>query len=325
MRKSKVVAARRWLLGLCLAACVAAPAAAQGRQDAVRLLVGFPAGGAGDLIARLVADKMRVSLDRPVIVENRPGAGGRIAAQALQNEAKVADTVLISPLAPIVIAPLTFSSTSYDPATDFVPVAQLVKFPLSLAVGGDSPHRSLAEFSDWLRNHPGAGMFGTPAAGSQLHFLGLMYAQALGVEMTHVPYQGGTPLVTDLIGGQVLAGIDQFPLELYRAGKLRLLATSGAERSPLMPDVPTFAEQGFPSVQGEAWFGAFMNSRAPATDVERIGAALVQAIREPDVRDKLAQSGMEVTGLDAGPFAALVEQDRARWTPVIEASGFRGD
>lgn len=291
----------------------------------VKLLVGFPAGGAGDLIARVVSDKLSASLGVTVIVENKPGAGGRIAADVLKNAPADGNTVLITPLAPIVIAPLTFRKLNYNPEADFVPVAQLVKFPLALATGANSPYKNLSEFAAWLKVHPEQATFGTSAAGSQLHFLGLMFSQAIKIEMTHVPYQGGAPLVTDLIGGQIPVAIDQFPLELYKAGRIRMLATSGATRSPLMPEVPTFKEQGFPGVEGEAWFGAYMHAKTPATVVQRISEALVNAVRQPDVKQKLAQAGLETTGLKAPEFAALVASDRKRWKPVIEASGFRGD
>lgn len=319
---------RKMFVGLCAVASVLGTASAQTSDRAsgpVKLLVGFPAGGAGDLIARVVADKLSASLGATVIVENKPGAGGRIAAEVLKNAPADGNTVLITPLAPIVIAPLTFRKLNYNPEADFVPVAQLVKFPLAIATGANSPYKTLAELVAWLKAHPEQATFGTSAAGSQLHFLGLMFSQAIKVEMTHVPYQGGAPLVTDLMGGQIPAAIDQFPLELYKAGRIRMLATSGATRSPLMPDVPTFKEQGVPGVEGEAWFGAYMHAKTSATIVQRVSEALANAVRQPDVKQKLAQAGLEATGLKAPEFAALVAADRARWKPVIEASGFRGD
>ncbi|WP_026436134.1 Bug family tripartite tricarboxylate transporter substrate binding protein [Acidovorax sp. JHL-9] len=319
---------KKVFLSLCTVASVLGTAAAQTSDRVsgpVKLLVGFPAGGAGDIIARVVADKLSTSLGATVIVENKPGAGGRIAAEVLKNAPADGNTVLITPLAPMVIAPLTFRKLSYHPEADFVPVAQLVKFPLSIATGANSPYRTLAELVAWLKANPTRATFGTSAAGSQLHFLGVMLGQAIKVEMTHVPYQGGAPLVTDLIGGQIPAAIDQFPVELYKAGKIRLLATSGATRSPITPDVPTFKEQGFPGVEGEAWFGAYMHAKTPAPIVQRISEALVNAVRQPDVKEKLALAGLEATGLKAPEFAALVTADRARWKPVIEASGFRGD
>ncbi len=196
---------------------------------------------------------------------------------------------------------------------------------MTLATGANSPYKNLNEFVTWLKANPTNAAFGTSAAGSQLHFLGLMFAQAVKVEMTHVPYQGSAPLATDLIGGQIPSGIDQFSIELYKAGKIRLLASSGATRSPLMPDVPTFKEQGFPTVEGEAWFGAYMHAKTSAPIVQRLSEALASAVQQPDVKHKLTDAGLVATGLKAPEFTALVAADRARWKPVIDASGFRGD
>jgi tripartite-type tricarboxylate transporter receptor subunit TctC len=319
---------KKVMVGLCVGASVLGTATAQTGDRVsgpVKLLVGFAAGGTGDFIARAVADKLSVSLGVPVIVENKPGAGGRIAAEVLKHAPADGNTVLITPLAPIVIAPLTFRKLNYNPEADFVPVAQLAKFPLTIATGANSPYKNLGEFVTWLKANPTHAAFGTSAAGSQLHFLGLMFAQAVKVEMTHVPYQGSAPLATDLIGGQIPAGIDQFSVELYKAGKIRLLASSGAMRSPLMPDVPTFKEQGFPTVEGEAWFGAYMHAKTPSAIVQRISEALANAVQQPDVKQKLSDAGLVATGLKAPEFTTLVAADRARWKPVIEASGFRGD
>jgi tripartite-type tricarboxylate transporter receptor subunit TctC len=313
---------RRTFIGLCVASLCAA-AAAQG--GTVKLVVGFPAGGAGDIIARLVGEKIAVSLGTTVIVENKPGAGGRIAADLLRNAPADGNTVLITPPAPIVIAPYTFRKLPYNPETDFQPVAQLVQFPLVMATGANTPYKSLADVAARFKADPKQATFGTPAAGSQLHFLGLMFGQAIKVDMVHVPYQGGSPLVTDLIGGQIPVGIDQFVYEFHKTGKLRFLAQSGANRSPLMPDVPTFKEQGFPTVVGEAWFGAFVPAKTPAAAVQRLSDALTAAVKQPDVKEKLAAAGLEATGVPAPEFAKLVAADRARWKPVVEASGFRGD
>jgi tripartite-type tricarboxylate transporter receptor subunit TctC len=177
----------------------------------------------------------------------------------------------------------------------------------------------------WFKANPSKANFGTSAAGSQLHFLGVMFSQAIQLELTHIPYQGGAPLMTDIIGGQIPAGIDTFSVELHKAGKVRLLATSGAVRSTLVPDVPTFKEQGYPTVVGEGWMGAYMHAKTPAGIVQRVSEALAQAARQADIRPRLEAVGLEATGLSAAEFAAVIAADRARWKPVVEASGFRGD
>lgn len=323
------------LVVLCAAAVLASSAMAQSTQSSaggaaaasgpIKLLVGFPAGGAGDIVARVVAEKLQASLATNVIVENKPGAGGRIAAEQLKNAPADGHTVMIAPPAPIVIAPFTFRKLAYNPETDFQPVAQLVRFPLVMATGGTSPIKTLAEVAAKFKADPKQANFGTSAAGSQLHFLGLMFGQAIKVDMTHVPYQGGAPLVTDLIGGQIPIGIDTFGYDFHKSGKLRFLAQSGAERSSVMPDVPTFKEQGFPTVVGEAWFGAFVPAKTPPAVVQRLSEAMAAAVQLPDVKEKLAVAGMEATGVKEADFVKLVAADRARWKPVVEASGFRGD
>ena len=306
-----------------VAALLCGAAAAQ--TGPLKLLIGFPAGGSADGVARAVADKVSATLGIPVIVENKPGAGGRIAAELLKNAAADRNTVLVTPLAPVLLAPLSFRKLNFNPETDFVPVAQLAKFQIALTTGATSPHKTLAELVAWFKANPGKANYGTSAAGSQLHFLGVMLSQAIGLELTHVPYQGGAPLIIDVIGGQIPAAIDTFSVELHKAGKVRLLATSGAARSTLVPDVPTFKEQGYPSVVGEGWMGAYMHIRTPATILQRISEALADAARQADIKPKLEAVGLEPTGLKAAEFAAVIAADRARWKPVVEASGFRGD
>ena len=315
---------RRLLLGLG-AAALASGAFAQGASNTpVKLLVGFPPGGSIDLTARLVSEKLATALGTTVIVENRAGAGGRLAAAVLKSAPPDGRTIMLAPSAPIVIAPYTFRKLNYDPKTDFAPVAKLVNLPLAIAVGGDSPIKTLADLKAWYKAHPKQAAFGTSAAGSQLHFLGLMYGQAIHMDLTHVAYQGGAPLVTDLIGGQIAAGVDQFPLEFYKSGKIRLLATSSPERSPLLPDVPTFKEQGV-NVEGQAWVGAFVPARTPEALVQKIGAALIDAVNQGDIKARLAAAGMESAGLPAPEFAAELARDNARWQKVVEVSGFRAD
>ncbi|MEK7345957.1 MAG: tripartite tricarboxylate transporter substrate-binding protein [Pseudomonadota bacterium] len=315
---------KKWALGLTAAWFCAAAALAQDKPT-IRLLVGFPPGGGTDVMARLVGEKMATALNATVVVENKPGAGGRVAAEALKNAAADGSVVLITPPAPIVIAPFTFSKLPYNTEADFVPVAQIVRYSLAIATGGNAPLKNLADLLSFYKANPKQANFGTAAAGSQLHFLGMLLGQAAGVQLTHVPYQGGAPLNNDLMGGQIVAGIDQFPYELHKSGRIRMLATSGAQRSPVMPDVPTFAEQGFPTVLGDAWYGAYMHAKTPAATVQRIGAAIAAASRHPDVVQKAAALGLEATGLNAAEFAKVHAADRARWEPVVKASGFKAD
>ena len=291
----------------------------------VKLIVGFPAGGSADIIARVMVDKLTASLGVPVVVENKPGAGGRIAGDLVKNAPADGSTIMVMPMGPMIIAPLAFSKLPYKPDVDFAPVAHLGKFHLMLAVGGNSPHRNLTDLVQAFKANPRTANYGTSAAGSQLHFLGTMLGQATGIDMVHVPYQGGAPLMNDLMGGQVPAAIDTLAVDLHRAGKIKMLATSGDKRSAFAPEVPTFREQGYLNVVGEGWFGAFVPKATPGATVAKISAAMVAAMKSADIKSKMDGIGTEPTGLGAAEFAAIIAADQARWAPVVKASGFKGD
>jgi tripartite-type tricarboxylate transporter receptor subunit TctC len=310
-------------LAACVGLCLAGASWAQ--TGPVKLIVGFPPGGSADALARAVTDKLSAALGVPVVVETKAGAGGRIAAELLKNAPADGNTVMIAPMAPMLIAPLTFSKLPYNADTDFVPVAQLAKFQLMIATAGNGPYKTLGDLVGAFKADPKKANFGTSATGSQLHFLGVMLGQAIGVDMVHVAYQGGGPLKNDVMGGQIAAGIDTLEIELHKAGKLRMLATSGATRSPLAPDVPTFKEQGYPGVVGEGWFGAYLPAKTPDAMVQRLSEALAAVVRQPDVKAKIEAAGLEATGLKQAEFATVIAADKARWTPVVAFSKFKAD
>ena len=297
------------------------------QEGPVRILVGFPPGGGADLIARLAADKMKDSLGVPVVVENKPGAGGQIAADQLKLAAPDGRTLMAAPIAVTVIAPLTYRHIAYNPARDFAPVSQAVNFQLALTVGAGTPAKNLQEYIAWLKADMRRSSFGIPAVGSLPHFFGVQFGRAIGVEMSHVPYKGGAPLLNDIVGGAVPAGFDVLSeaLTLHRAGKVRILASSGSKRSPMASDVPTFAELGFPQVQGDGWFGFYTRAGTPKAMVDRLSGAVAGAIRSPDVNERLLGIGFEPVGSTADEFAKRIQDDRARWEPVIKASGYVAD
>lgn len=290
----------------------------------LRILVGFAAGGSSDIAARMLADKLKDTLGQPVVVENRVGAGGRIAAEALKNAPPDGATLLLIPVVVPVLAPLVFKQLNYDPAKDFAPVSQVATYQFALAVAPGHPARTVTEFVTWLKAHPGEANFGSPAPGSLPHFFGLMIGQATGIDMVHVAYKGGAPLATDLMGGQIPAGIDSLSdmMELHRAGRIRIIATSGAQRSPLLPSVPTFKEQGFASIEGSGWIGVYVPSRTPRTVIDDLSAAIVKALQMPEIRERLLSLGYEPTGTTPEALAAIMAADTARWAPIIKRSGF---
>ena len=293
----------------------------------LRLMVGFPAGGSIDTVARTLADKMKDDLRQPVIVENKPGAGGRLVAELLKNAPPDGSTVMITPVVVPVLAPLVFSKLNYNPATDFSPVGHVCNFNFALSVKADFPARNLQEFMAWLKANPQKASFGSPAAGSLPHFFGLLLGREAKADMVHVAYNGGAPLQTAVLGDQVPAGIDVVFewLQNHRAGKVRILATSGAARSKVVPEVPTFVEQGFPNIVGQGWFGLYAPGKTPTPEVERLNRALNRALALPEVSERFISLGLETGGGSAADLVKLMETDTQRWGPVVKASGFRAD
>jgi len=318
-----------WRVAALAAAAFALPVAnAQvALKGPVRIIVGFAAGGSSDIAARLIGENLRQSLGVPVVVENKVGAGGRIAAEALRNAAPDGTSLLLAPVVVPVLAPLVYKQLSYDPARDFAPVAQVATYQFALAVAPSHPAKNVSEFVAWMKANPKEASFGSPAPGSLPHFFGLMIGQATGIDMVHVAYKGGAPLATDLMGGQIPCGIDALSdmMELHRAGKIRIIATSGRERSPLLPAVPTFREQGFPSIEGNGWIGVYAPANTPGHVIEALSSAIGAAVRSPETRERLISLGYEPTGTTAADLAAIMSADTARWAPIIKASGFSAD
>ena len=321
-----------WLIRFVLVGAVAAI----GRPDAraqvtfarpVRILVPVAAGGTTDLTARLVADGIRESVGQPVFVENRPGATGRIAAEALKHAPADGTTFLLAPIVVTVLAPFVFRDLSYDPAKDFAPVAQVARYPFALAVRADHPARTVPEFVTWAKANPSRATFGTPGSGGVPHLLGVMVARASGTDLVHVSYRSLAQVESEVIGGQVTAAISAFAefLALDRAGRLRIIATSGTMRSPLLPAVPTFVEQGFPSVVAIGWNAVYAPAGTPKPLIDHVSAAIASALRTPSIRDKLMDLGVEPTGTTPDELAAIMAADTAHWAPIVKAAGFAAD
>ena len=309
------------VLGVAIAACTSA------QDRPVRILVGFSPGGTSDVIARFIADPMRIALGVPVIVENRPGADGVLAAEALKNAAPDGKTLMISPITVTVFAPLTHTKLRYDPIKDFAPVSLAANFQLALAVGSGSPAKTLQEYIAWVRANPAKATFGTPTIGGPPHFFGLMLARAAGVDLAPVPYKGGAPLVNDLIGGQVPAGITVLSemIKYHESGKVRILGSSGSQRSPAAPNVPTFKELGLAEMEGMGWQAFHATARTSRPTIDRLSGVIASAIKAPEVTERLLALGLEPVGSTPDELARGVAEDTARWAPVVKASGFRAD
>jgi tripartite-type tricarboxylate transporter receptor subunit TctC len=317
----------RLIVATFIAAALGISAAFAQSDKPIKLLVGFPPGGSLDTVARTLAEKMRDELKQPVVVENRPGAGGRIVAEAIKNAPPDGATLMITPIVVPVLAPLVFSKLNYDPKVDLAPVGHVVNFHFGLAVNPETPVKNVQELIAWMKANPKNANYGSPAAGSLPHFFGLMIGREASADVVHVAYAGGAPLQTAVLGGQVPMGIDvvQEWLANHKAGKLRVIATSGATRSKVLPDVLTFREQGFANVVGGGWFAMYAPPKTPNAEIDRVNRALNKALAMPDVVEKFAGLGFEVGGGSPADLAKLMEADTARWAPIVKASGFRAD
>ena len=272
------------------------PAMAQAKFDKpIKLLVGFAPGGTADIIARVVAEKMTTSIGQPVVVENRPGAIGRITADAVKAAAPDGTTIMVMPIGPMAVVPHVYKDISYDPIKDFTPIALGATFQFAIAAGPASGAKTWAEFVTWAKANPSKAGYATSGAGSLPHFFGVLLSRGIGVEMIHVPYKGSAAYLNDLLGGQVPAAIDAIAdlSELHRAGKVKILASSGAARSTALPDVPTFNELGVAGVEAMGWFGFFAPAKTPKPIVDALNVAINGALKSPDVAEKLSKLGMD--------------------------------
>lgn len=311
-----------------LAAVLAMATSAHAQVDKpLRILVGFPAGGSADLAARLIGERMATELKQPVVIENKPGAGGRLAADLLKNAPADGSTWMLTPIVVPVLAPLVFSKLPYNPSTDFAPVAAVANYQFGLSVNASHPAKTVPDLVKWLQANPTQANFGSPAPGSLPHFFGVMIANGAHVDMVHVPFNGGAPLMTALIGNQVTTAIDTVvdQIEMHRAGKTQILATSGATRSPLLPNVPTFVEAGLKGVEGTGWFGVYAPAKVSPATIAQVNAAINKALAAPELRERFLRMGLEPTGGSPADLGALMKRDSERWAPIVKASGFRPD
>ncbi len=314
-----------------LLAFACATAHGQDLRGPLKIVVGYPAGGSADVTGRIIGDKLAAELKIPVIIENKVGAGGRVAAEAVKNAAPDGTTIMVANIAVMTLARFSFSKLPYDGTRDFAPIAHAASFQLGFAAGpmtgAGTPVASLGDFVKWAKANPKDAAFGSPAAGSLPHFFGVMLGKGVNVDLLHVPFNGSAPLKTAVAGGQVASSVDTLPdlVELHRAGKIRVLGVSGTQRAPQLPDVPTFTEQGLRDITGLGWFGFYAPAGTPKPVIDRLNAAIVKALALPDVREKLGGLGLEPTGTSPDEFAKIMAADANRWGPIIQASGFKGD
>lgn len=289
----------------------------------VRLLVGFPAGAGSDAIARILAEPLREQLGVPVIVENRAGAGGQLAAQALKAADPDGSTLLVSHDHTISILPLFTADPGFDPAKDFVPVAGFASFVNAFAVSASTPARSFAEYVASVKRAGGKGSVGIAAPASVLELVVGSVAEHFKLDLVAAPYRGSAPMISDMLGGQIPAGLGSTPdfIEQHRAGKVRIVAALGPRRQPVLPDVPTFAELGLVGFEAMPYFGVFAPAGTPPGTVDRLAAAVREATARPVVRDRLSSLGLTVDYLGPAAFAKRVADYSREWAAIAAKRG----
>lgn len=296
-------------------------------QAPVRMIAGFPPGGAVDILARVFAERLAEGIGRPVVVENRPGAGGQIAMEVLKAAAPDGNTLLVTPDSNMTVYPHTVAKPVYDAFKDFTPIAHTGNYDLGFGISANVPARDLREFVAWAKANPDKASYGSGGAGTVLHFYGLMIAEATGAPLIHVPYKGVGPAVADVAAGQIPAVI--LPLGILlpqvKAGKARLIVNSGAKRSQAVPDLPTTKEMGYRNLEVAGWFGIIGPGGMRADMANRLNEIFVAAQRTPAIRERMRNIDMEIQEMTQPEFAAKIRADYEMWRPIIKASGFTAD
>jgi len=290
------------------------------------LLVGFPPGGGTDAIARTLAEKLKDQLGTPVIVENKAGAGGQIAAQALKAAAPDGTTFFLSHDHTISILPLVVKNPGFDSARDFVAVAGFATFVNALAVSGGTPAKTMSDYVAWVKTQgAGKGTIGVPAPASVPEFLVKIIGQKYALDMQAAPYRGSAPMMGDMLGNQIGAGVASIPdfIENHKAGKVRIVAVLGGTRQASLPDVPTFAELGMAGFEDMPYYGIFAPTGTPKATIDRFSEAVAKVIAQPDVRERLTSMGLTVSYMTPQQLTTREHAYAQTWARIIKSSGFQ--
>lgn len=310
---------RRHALAI-LAASAAAPgqAVAQGLSGRpIRFVVPYAAGGTTDLVARLVGEEVKAILGQPLVIENRPGAGGNVGMDSVAKSEPDGTTIGFGAISTNALNPHVYASMPFDPRRDFTAISLLGISTIVLEVGPGVPVKSVAEFIAYAKSNPGI-RYGTAGNGTSMHLAAVLFAQMTGTSLVHVPYRGSAQGINDLLGGHLGVMFDNLPASLphIQAGKLAALGVAGAARSTALPDVPTIAETGLPGYQVEPWFGVYGPAKLPAEIVARLNGAFVQALVKPEIREKLAQAGFAGQSSSPAELEALTQREYVRFGQI---------
>lgn len=290
----------------------------------VKILVGFPAGGAPDTVARAFADQLRQLSGATVIVENKPGASGKIAIDALLSSPASGEIVALIPSSVLALVPQIVKSAKYDSVRDFVTLGSVAEYGFGIAAGPASPATSIAAYKEWAITHPKSSSYGTPGLGTPQHFLGAQLEKILGIDLTHVPYKGGAAAVTDVLGGTIplLITTEQLLVPYEGQGKMKTLLITSRQRNPKMPNVPTAREAGLPQLEATDWFGVFAKSGTASTIVTEWRTQLAKVIASPRFQESMKSQGYNIPGAQSADFPKLLAAERATWAERVKTSNF---
>jgi tripartite-type tricarboxylate transporter receptor subunit TctC len=320
----------RTLLRFFIAALVAVAACASAQNypnKPIRLVVPFPAAGTTDILAREVGQRLTVVLGQPVVIDNRPGAAGNIGSDIVAKSAADGYTLLMCTVSSHAINPGLYSKLPYDHIKDFAPVALVARVPNVLEVTPSLPVNTVADLIKLAKEKPGQINFASSGSGTSIHLSGELFKTMAGVDMVHVPYKGSAPALVDLVGGQVQVMFDNLPssLQQIKAGKLRAVAVTSAQRAPALPDVPTIAESGLPGFEATSWFGVLAPAGTPPEIVKRLNVEIDKWLQTPEAKEKLLAQGAAAAGGSPEDFAAYIRSETDKWAKVIKASGAKVD
>jgi len=324
--------ARRRLLVQCAIAAVgvatlsltgAAHAQAAYPNKPITIVVPFSAGGATDILARVVGQYMSRDLGQPVIVDNRAGAGGNIGTQAVARAAGDGYTLLMGTVGTHAINQSLYRKLAFDPIKDFAPITRVALVPNLLVAHPAQPFKDVRQMMAYAKANPGKVTFGSSGSGSSIHLSGELFKQMAGVDIQHVAYKGSAPAVNDLLGGHIAVMFDNMPSAIghVKSGKLVPLAVTTPKRSPALPDVPTVAEAGLPGYEATSWFGLLAPANTPAPVLARLNASILKALADPDVKKKMLEQGAEPYGEQPAQFAAFIGSETAKWGKIVKQAG----
>ena len=287
------------------------------------MIVPFSAGGTTDILARIVGQALGQELGQTIIIENKPGAGGNIGAQQASRAKADGYTLFMGTVGTHAINQALYKKLPYDPAKDFAPLSRVANVPNLLVAHPSRPYKTVQEMIAYAKKHPGEVTYGSPGSGASPHVSGALFQSMTGAELTHVPYKGSAPAISDLLGNQIAVMFDNMPsaIQQVRSGKLVPIAVTTAKRSPELPNVPTIAEAGVPGYEATSWFGMVAPAGTPAPVLAKLNAALVKVLAQPDVKKKINEQGAETYSETPAQFAAFIQAESVKWGKVVKESG----